>query len=336
MSELWTARADWPIKGKENSLAASPAIPYVCPACHGDLLAMATALRCSACGATYPRLDTAYVDFAGPNRTFDDWWMQTPEKQQRWLSYEAPKEEEYEIGLARRFILPLLDRLHYAPGHSALLSAGCGLGADVDFLNETGYPTWGVDCGNRVQRWSMRRYRERLARADVLNLPFPDAAFDFVLALNLLEHIGVVGDTTTVTEDYEAQRLQALHSLLRVTKPGGYVLLSGLNRTIPIDIGHVQNVRFARFHSPWERFLLSYGDVKRLCWATGQVDWTEPLPLRGFFSWTTLRRYHILRPVLPLVDWLFGCFPNAVYGSWLSFFWIVLVRRRMSGTASLS
>jgi SAM-dependent methyltransferase len=157
-----------------------------------------------------------------------------------------------------------------------------------------------------------------------------------VISLNTLEHIGVVGDTTTVTPDYMERRKAALRSLLRVTRPGGYLLLSGLSRTIPFDFGHVQQSRFVRVHSPWERFLLSYGDVRRLCLDTGDILWTRPLPLRGFFSWTTLRRYPLVRPLLPAVDWLFGSLPPAVYGSWASPFWIALARRAPAASAPVT
>jgi SAM-dependent methyltransferase len=273
-------------------------------------------------------MDTAYADFAPPELTFDDWWMATPEAMRMWMATEAPKEEEFQLGVARRFVLPLLAKLGYAPGQAALLSAACGLGADVDFFNDAGYAAWGIDCGNRIHRWPERQYRDRLARGDLFQMPFPDGSFDFVMCLNVLEHIGVVGDTTQVTPDYEEQRREALRSLLRVTKPGGYVLLSGVNRRFPLDFFHTQEVRYVRIHSPFEGFSLSYGDQERLSLATSLADWTRPLPLRGFFSYLNLRRYRLLRPLLPALDWLLGGLPAEVYGSWLSFFTIVLVHRR--------
>lgn len=305
-------------------------VSFVCPRCHSVLNEREKEIVCSGCAAQYECMTSAYADFAGPERTFDDWWMQSPEKMRQWLDEEAPREEEFEVGLARRYIAPLLQRLDCLPGQASLLSAGCGLASDVDFLNEIGYATWGIDCGSRVLRWPERRCHARLARADLRALPFPDEAFDFVMSLNTIEHIGVEGDTATVTSDYQEQRLTSLHSLLRVTKPGGYLLLSGLSRTIPFDFGHVQQSRFVRIHSPWERFLLNYSDVRRLCLASGDVDWTQPLPLRGFFSWTRLRHYRLARVFLPLVDWIFGSLPNAVYGSWMSPLWIALVRKRLN------
>lgn len=301
-------------------------IHYVCPHCLGRLEREAATYMCHTCGSHFNHHDDYVADFAAAV-TFDDWWMKDEQTRQHWLDKEAVGEEEYEIGLARNYVLPLLRKLKLQPDQTAVLSAGCGLASDTELLLEQGYDSYGIDIGNRVLGWSRRKCPQRLARADLREMPFPDACFDFVLSLNTIEHIGVVGDTTRVTPDYWEQRLRAMRSLLRVTKPGGYLLLSGLSRTIPFDVGHIQEVRWVRIHSPWEKFLLNYNDIRRLCRETGGVQSTRPLPLRGFFSWTRLRHNAFARPLLPLVDWLFGCLPPAVYGSWISPFWIVLVQR---------
>ncbi len=302
-------------------------VSFACPQCHGGLVEDATTVTCTACGRRYPRMDSAYADFAGHETVFEDWWMASPDVRQAWMEHEAPREEEFQRGVAARYLLPLLARLHLPPGRSTVLSAACGLAADVDALNAAGYPSWGIDCGNRVLRWSERRSQARLARADVSGLPFPDGSFDLVMALDVLEHIGVVGDTTTVAPDYHERRVQALRSLVRVTKPGGYLLLSGVNREFPFDMFHTQKSRGVRVHSPREKFSLSCDDYRQLAQATGLVEWVRPLPLRGFFSWTNLRHHRAVRPLLPLFDWALGGLPAGFYGSFLSFFAIVLVRR---------
>lgn len=303
-------------------------IPFVCPQCHGELRENPPAVRCEKCNRDFPRIDGTFVDFVGNEVTFDDWWTANEETRAQWLEHDARQEEEYEIGLARNYLLPLLRRLGYRPGESTVLSAGCGLASDVEILNEAGQDAWGIDIGNRVLTWGRRRRKDRLARADLRKLPFPDESFDLVVSLNTLEHIGVVGDTTTVTADYLEQRQAAVEAMLRVTKRGGYLLLTGLNRSWPLDFAHVQEVRFVRVHSPWERFLLSYADVRKICAKTGDVEQVQSLPLRGFFSWTRLRHSALARPLLPAVDWIFGSLPEAVYGTCLSPFWIALIRRR--------
>src|SRR5262245_15757143 len=104
---------------------------YVCPRCRGGLALADAALACGGCGARYKLMDPAYADFAGPEISFDDWWVRTPELQRQWLEQQAPREEQFQAGVARRYSLPLLDRLGYRPGRAALLSAACGLAADV-------------------------------------------------------------------------------------------------------------------------------------------------------------------------------------------------------------
>lgn len=303
-------------------------ISFVCPHCGGDLKVAAWALYCMVCGAEYARMGEAFADFAGKDNRFDDCFTRSPELQREWLEVEMPREEEYEMGLAKRYVLPLLQKLGYAPGATNVLSAGCGLGAEVDVLIDGGYQCWGIDLGNRHLAWSRRRHQDRLARADMRELPFKDEAFDFAISLNTIEHVGTIGDTTRVAPDYLEQRMRALKSLLRVTKPGGHVVVSGLSRTIPFDFGHIQDVKgFVRIHSPWEPFLLNYSDIRRMCREAGGTDWARPLPLRGFFAWTRLRNYALVRPLLPVVDWLFGGLPDWVYGSFLSPFWIVLIKK---------
>jgi SAM-dependent methyltransferase len=302
------------------------AAEFVCPYCLGKLQRRAAAITCDGCGKSYPAMSSAVADFA-PDDSFDDFFTRTPDLQKDWLGIEMPREEEYEIGLAKRYVAPLMRRLGYQPGARAL-SAGCGLGAEVDVLTDEGFPSWGIDLGNRHLGWFRRRYPQRLARADMRELPFADEAFDFVISLNTIEHVGTLGDTTKVAPDYLHQRMRALKALLRVTKPGGHVLVSGLSRTIPFDFGHIQDVKGPiRWHSPFEPFLLNYNDIKKMCREAGGTDWARPLPLRGFFSWTRLRHVRGVKHLLPTADWLLGELPHWVYGSWMSPFWIVLIKK---------
>jgi SAM-dependent methyltransferase len=216
--------------------------------------------------------------------------------------------------VAHRLVLPLLDRLGYRRGQAALLSAGCGGGADVDLYVVAGYDAWGVESSPAPGRWEARLARERLINADILNLPWPGGAFDLVVALRVLERVS------------PAQRLPVLRSLLRVTRPGGYVLLGGPNRRFPLTLFDARGARHLCLHSPWDRSLLSYGDQVRLAQATGVVDRVRPVPVYGLLPWNDPPP---ARPSLAqaIVAWLLGELPTAIYGSWLCFFTIALVHR---------
>ena len=100
-----------------------------------------------------------------------------------------------------------------APGGRAL-DVGCGVGQVVGRLSEAGYEAWGVDISEpNIER--SRKFSERCLLYDGTTLPFPDNHFDAVGALNVLEHV----------EKPEA----FIKELVRVTKPGGKVVVSSPN-----------------------------------------------------------------------------------------------------------
>jgi SAM-dependent methyltransferase len=94
------------------------------------------------------------------------------------------------------------------------LDVGCGVGQVVGRLTQAGYEAWGVDVSEpsiaRAQKFS-----ERCLCYDGSKLPFPDAHFDSVGALNVLEHV----------EAAEAFLAEAV----RVVKPGGKLVISSPN-----------------------------------------------------------------------------------------------------------
>ena len=68
-----------------------------------------------------------------------------------------------------------------------VLDVGCATGAYVRFLLNRGYDAYGLDF-LPAEEWASGpegRFRE----GDVLNLPYPAADFDTVLAFELLEHV---------------------------------------------------------------------------------------------------------------------------------------------------
>lgn len=97
------------------------------------------------------------------------------------------------------------------PGHRAL-DVGCGSGDLLAHLDELGVRTAGVDPAPGM----VERARERVPAADIRpgeaeRLPWPDASFDLVTAVNALQF----------ADDPAA----ALRELVRVTTPGGHVAI---------------------------------------------------------------------------------------------------------------
>ena len=95
-----------------------------------------------------------------------------------------------------------------------VLDVGCGAGQVVGKLTEAGFEAHGVDVSEpNIER--ARRFSERCAFYDGRHLPFDDAFFDSVGALNVLEHV----------EEPEAFVVE----LVRVLKPGGRLVISSPN-----------------------------------------------------------------------------------------------------------
>jgi SAM-dependent methyltransferase len=143
-----------------------------------------------------------------------------------------------------------------------ILSAGCGIGTDVDILREKGYQAWGNDCGSRCLVWGKSCNKKYLIKCSSELLPFPNEYFDIVQCHQVLEHIGVVGDSMALKEDFREIRKNFLQQLLRVVKKGGYLHISTPNRKFPIDPGHCPNFYGVRLHGPFDYFLNSYSDIR--------------------------------------------------------------------------
>jgi len=118
--------------------------------------------------------------------------------------------------VSRRKILSALLRkfLPLENSRREILDAGCGTGINLSLLKEFGNVT-GVDYSEEAIRFCRQRKEENARQANLEALPFADASFDLVTALDVLEHI---------KEDETA-----LREIARVCKPKGYVLI-----TVPV------------------------------------------------------------------------------------------------------
>jgi SAM-dependent methyltransferase len=101
-----------------------------------------------------------------------------------------------------------------------LLDAGCGLGTYLQALEEYSRQRFGLEI-------EFNRALSALKLADGLvlgvgeALPFYDHAFDFVLSNEVIEHV-------------EDDRL-AVREMVRVTKPGGRIVIFCPNRWYPVE-----------------------------------------------------------------------------------------------------
>jgi len=71
-----------------------------------------------------------------------------------------------------------------------VLDIGCGIGRDIEVLNELGIAAVGVDPSSFMLRTAAKRVHSPLARATAEQLPFPDDVFSGCLVQRVLMHVG--------------------------------------------------------------------------------------------------------------------------------------------------
>jgi SAM-dependent methyltransferase len=120
--------------------------------------------------------------------------------------------QERRLGMVRRY-LPLEG--------ARLLDIGCGLGAYVRRFGDFTGEAYGVDIDQSRCVTGASRGVRGLAVAVGESLPFADGVFDGVILNEVLEH---------VTSDRET-----LREALRVTRPGGRVVIFVPNRLYPME-----------------------------------------------------------------------------------------------------
>lgn len=94
---------------------------------------------------------------------------------------------------------------------SKILDAGCGTGINLKYGQKFG-DAYGLDISRDALRFSRNRGLSYLICGSADRLPFEDDLFDFVLALDVIEHI---------EED-----LFAIREFNRVLKPGGSLIIT--------------------------------------------------------------------------------------------------------------
>lgn len=117
-----------------------------------------------------------------------------------------------------------------------VLDVGCGTGRLGRGLAEAGYEVWGADLSVGMLRRFVARRAGRAVAADATNLPWFDATFDLTVCVALLHHLAEPGRVAA-----------AIREMVRVTRPGGWVLIwdhnpnnpywPSLMRRIPQDTG---------------------------------------------------------------------------------------------------
>jgi SAM-dependent methyltransferase len=121
---------------------------------------------------------------------------------------------QFLAGWDAAFYAKYADTLKPSEQGARVLDIGCGVGQVVARLAEAGFEAHGVDVSEpNIER--AKKFCPRCRLYDGRKLPFPDAHFASVGALNVLEH---VDEPETFIKE-----------LVRVTRPGGRIVLSSPN-----------------------------------------------------------------------------------------------------------
>jgi SAM-dependent methyltransferase len=92
-----------------------------------------------------------------------------------------------------------------------ILDAGCGTGQMLKHLEQLG-DAIGIDSSAQATSFAQSRGVKKLVRGSITDVPFPEATFDCIVALDVIEHI---------EDDFGI--LQSLHEVL---KPGGRLIIT--------------------------------------------------------------------------------------------------------------
>jgi SAM-dependent methyltransferase len=224
-----------------------------------------------------------------------------------------------------------------------ILDVGCGVGKSVMALVNAGFDAYGVDLPNLAPFWAAaKNYGDRFVEASATQLPFADDYFDFCYSFGVIEHIGTVNGHCTLAPDYQQQRNQYAREILRVTKPGGRILIACPNKSFPIDIQHgpgdqiqqagrVRSYIFEKtgmnLHKTWGRYhLLSYPEVKDLFAGENGNRHFRALPLNNYFQFGRFRS-GFLRPFTLAAHFWIDNMPERVRPTFLNPYVMAEIRK---------
>lgn len=157
-----------------------------------------------------------------------------------------------------------------------VLEVGCGTGLIMDRLAEVSHGLTGVDLSLGMVRHAHHK-GHKVACADVTALPFESNRFDSVCSFKVLPHVQNIGE--------------AIGELVRVTRPGGYLVLEFYNpwslRFWAKKLGGPRHISASRRESDVFTRWDSVWDIPKYVPAEAQV-----VDYQGVRIWTPMAAVH--------------------------------------------
>lgn len=258
-----------------------------CIECNASLVEEDNSLRCTGCGACYHRNQFGFF-------VLTDLDIVTTDE-----DYSRAQEVN-----GKRIYKEYLKPYVLQGPSDKMLDVGCGIGQTVNSLIEDGFDAYGVDLPDLSRFWAREgNSPEHFFACDGTSLPFGEGMFDVTYSMGVIEHVGTVLGHYTLGSDYRLTRQRFIKEMMRVTKPGGRILIACPNKSFPLDIQHgarddltpssagnrIRSYIFDRtgvnIHPTWGRYhLLSYAECRKLFQDTGKMSSFRPLSLRGYFG----------------------------------------------------
>ncbi|MGQ9916683.1 MAG: class I SAM-dependent methyltransferase [Bryobacteraceae bacterium] len=104
---------------------------------------------------------------------------------------------------------------HLAAGIRDVLDAGCGTGANAEWMDQTfGWRVWGLEFAEEGLRHARRRSPLRvLAGGDIRRLPFTAGSFDLITCFDVFAHLE------------PGEEREAMREMARCLRPGGRLFI---------------------------------------------------------------------------------------------------------------
>ena len=175
--------------------------------------------------------------------------------------YFEERERDYAFVTQKALVLKMFDK-----DGGKVLDIGCGPGVMAHDLLKRGCTVWGIDASEKMIALAKAKMekmgdtsRAHFSVGDIENLEFPDAEFDAVICMGVLEYL--------------LSDLKAIEEMARVTKPGGTVIV-----TVPSEATAYQAVGrcvglTARMRGRFRgRAAEDAEDVRRTCCIPRELD----------------------------------------------------------------
>jgi ubiquinone/menaquinone biosynthesis C-methylase UbiE len=130
-----------------------------------------------------------------------------------WLADYAEKR-------AKDFVMNVVENIIRLERSAKVLDVGCGPGKWTEIFAKRGYVVTAIDISSKMIEFAkMRLQKQKFENVNfhsmnVSKLNFPDNIYDMVNCVTVLQHVFD-----------EEEWNKAVHEMVRVTKPGGYILL---------------------------------------------------------------------------------------------------------------